>query len=73
MESIEEETVREYIAQSRGELKIVIPEKEKGYVSKTYEAAKCEKPISFLLKRRYNKVNDKLEFVRIKVCLSWKR
>lgn len=34
-----EETVREYNAQSRGEIKIEIPEKEKGYVSKTYEAA----------------------------------
>ena len=42
MESIAEEVVREYIAQSRGEIKIVIPEKEKGYVSKTYEAAMTE-------------------------------
>ncbi len=41
-ESLEEETVREYIAQSRGEIKIVIPEKERGYVSKTYEAAMTE-------------------------------
>lgn len=40
--SVEEEVVREYIAQSRGEIKIVIPEKEKGYISKTYEAAIME-------------------------------
>lgn len=37
-----EETVREYNAQSRGEIKIVIPEKERGYISKTYEAAMTE-------------------------------
>lgn len=37
-----EETVREYNAQSRGEIKIVIPEKEKGYVSKTLESAMSE-------------------------------
>lgn len=40
--TVEEEVVREYNAQSRGEIKIVIPEKEKGYVSKTYEAAMTE-------------------------------
>lgn len=40
--TVEEETVREYIAKSRGDIKIVIPEKEKGYVSKTYEAAMTE-------------------------------
>lgn len=34
-----EETVREYNAQSRGEIEIVIPEREKGYVSKTLENA----------------------------------
>lgn len=34
--------MREYIAQSRGKIKIVIPEKEKGYISKTYEAAIME-------------------------------
>lgn len=37
-----EETVREYNAQSRGEIKIVIPEREKGYVSKTLESAMSE-------------------------------
>lgn len=37
-----EETVREYNAQSRGEIEIVIPEREKGYVSKTYEDAMTE-------------------------------
>lgn len=34
-----EETVREYNAQSRGEIDIIIPEMEKGYVSKTLEKA----------------------------------
>lgn len=37
-----EETVREYNAKSRGEIKIVIPEKEKGYISKTLEKAMTE-------------------------------
>lgn len=37
-----EETVREYNAQSRGEIEIVIPEREKGYVSKTLESAMSE-------------------------------
>lgn len=37
-----EETVREYNAQSRGEIEIVIPEMEKGYVSKTLERAMSE-------------------------------
>lgn len=37
-----EETVREYNAQSRGEIEIVIPEMEKGYVSKTLEGAMSE-------------------------------
>ena len=37
-----EETVREYNAQSRGEIEIVIPEMEKGYVSKTLENAMSE-------------------------------
>lgn len=37
-----EETVREYNAQSRGEIEIVIPEMGKGYVSKTLENAMSE-------------------------------
>lgn len=37
-----EETVREYNAQSRGEIKIVIPEWEKGYFSKELESAMSE-------------------------------
>lgn len=37
-----EETVREYNAKSRGEIEIVIPEMEKGYVSKTIESAMTE-------------------------------
>lgn len=37
-----EETVREYNAQSRGEIEIVIPEKGKGYISKTLEGAMSE-------------------------------
>lgn len=37
-----EETVREYNAKSRGEIEIVIPEMEKGYVSKTLESAMME-------------------------------
>ena len=37
-----EETVREYNAKSRGEIEIVIPEMEKGYVSKTLESAMTE-------------------------------
>ena len=37
-----EETVREYNAKSRGEIEIVIPEMEKGYVSKTLESAMAE-------------------------------
>ena len=37
-----EETVREYNAKSRGEIKIVIPEKEKGYISRTLEKAMTE-------------------------------
>lgn len=37
-----EETVREYNAQSRGEIEIAIPERERGYVSRTYEEAMTE-------------------------------
>lgn len=37
-----EQTVREYNAQSRGEIKIVIPEREKGYISKTLEKAMAD-------------------------------
>ena len=37
-----EATVREYNAKSRGEIEIVIPEMEKGYVSKTLESAMSE-------------------------------
>lgn len=37
-----EETVREYNAQSRGEIEIVIPEWEKGYFSKELESAMSE-------------------------------
>ena len=37
-----EETVREYNAQSRGEIEIIIPEMDKGYVSKTLENAMRE-------------------------------
>lgn len=68
MESVEEETVREYIAQSRGELKIVIPEKEKGYVSKTYEAAMTEfrrKTAQCMTHQREIKKMDEEEKVRL--------
>ena len=37
-----EETVQEYNAQSRGEIEIIIPEMDKGYVSKTLENAMRE-------------------------------
>lgn len=37
-----EETVQEYNAQSRGEIEIIIPEMDKGYVSKTLETAMRE-------------------------------
>ncbi len=66
--TVEEEVVREYNAQSRGEIKIVIPEKEKGYVSKTYEAAMMEfrrKTAQCMTHQREIKKMDKEEKVRL--------
>lgn len=66
--SVEEEVVREYIAQSRGEIKIVIPEKEKGYISKTYEAAMMEfrrKTAQCMTHQREIKKMDEEEKVRL--------
>lgn len=63
-----EETVREYNAQSRGEIEIVIPEKEKGYVSKMLESAMSEfrrKVAQCMIHQREIQKMDKEEKIRL--------
>ncbi len=63
-----EETVREYNAKSRGEIEIVIPEMEKGYVSKTLESAMAEfrrKVAQCMTHQREIKKLEKEEKVRL--------
>lgn len=64
-----EATVREYNAKSRGEIEIVIPEMEKGYVSKTLESAMMEfrrKVAQCMTHQREIQKIDKEERIRLK-------
>ena len=68
-----EETVREYNAQSRGEIEIVIPEKEKGYVSKMLESAMSEfrrKVAQCMIHQREIQKMDKEEKIRLRRIMA---